>query len=100
MAWITLRSIVEENSVRQDAERFKAQFQRFDEAWDALKWLLSREPDQKNAARHSGGQASVYVQAADGLAKTPEIWVVYRYDDNEVVLLGVNAVEGSSKDDE
>jgi hypothetical protein len=97
VAWIVLRTVIEETAVSKAGDAFSQVFPRFDDAWDALKWLLAREPAQKNAARHvaNGGTAAVmvYVQAADPLAKTPEIWVVYTYTSDSITILGVNAVQ-------
>lgn len=94
--WQRLRTIVEETAASQAADSFSDKFTRFDEAWEGLKWLLSRNPEigyrqttSKNG--HSTG-FRLHIQASDEFAKTPEIWVVYTFDDNEVTIYEINAV--------
>lgn len=101
MSWQVLREVVEELDVSNYVDLFTEKFPRFEEAWEGLKWLLSRNPAPKGSARReavSGGEYRSYVSASDPLAKTPEIWVVYTYTDDQVIILGVNAVEPRTED--
>jgi hypothetical protein len=102
VAWVVLRTVIEEKAVSDAVDRFSVTFSRFDEAWDALRWLLARDPAQKNAARYLDEGVSqrsmVYVQAGDPIARTPDIWVVYTYTDGTVTIMGINAVEARAEE--
>lgn len=102
MTWQSLRGIVEELDVSEYVDLHSENHPRFSEAWEALKWLLSRNPEPKGSAvRVQNGRAyRVYVLAGDALAGTPEIWVVYTYNAAEVVILGVHAQAASPEIDE
>ncbi len=90
--WTRLRTIVEELPAQHAAELFAAEFPRFDEAWEALKWLLCRKPGVGYSRDIDGQEFYLYVSAADELAKTPTIWVVYSYSDHEVTIYDLNAI--------
>ena len=106
MAWQILRGIVEELDVSEHVDLYSERFPRFNEAWEALKWLLSRNPEPKGSARKvnsdnpDGPRYRAYVLAGDWLAGTPDIWVVYAYNDAEVTIFGVQAQEASTEADE
>ena len=94
MAWLTLRGIVEELDVAEYVDMFSEKFPRFGEAWEGLKWILSRTPELQGAARTvvGGRHYRAYVLASDLLAGTPEIWVTYTYNDDTVTIIAVNAI--------
>ena len=94
MAWQSLRGVVEEHDVSERIDLLSEQFPRFAEAWDALKWVLSRNPEPKGSAGKLSAndrRYRAYVLAGDPLAGTPNIWVIYTFDDNQIVILGVEA---------
>lgn len=93
MAWTILRTVVEETDVSPLIDHFTRQFPRFDEAWVGLQWLLARNPrPQGCAAREVDGvYYSVYVAAGDEVAGTPDIWILYTFDNAEVVIVDVSA---------
>ncbi|MFZ0496214.1 MAG: hypothetical protein WBE80_02415 [Methylocella sp.] len=91
--WVRLRTVVEENEAQHSVEVFSGEFQRFDEAWEALKWLLCRKPDIGVSKTVGDWEYYLYVSAPDELAKTPAIWVVYSYTDQEVTIHGLTAVQ-------
>jgi hypothetical protein len=83
--WVRLRSIVEESAAKRAADSFMERLHRFEEAWDALKWLLSRNPYIGTAQLGDDGEQTgywLYVQATDIFAKTPELWIVYSFTVN------------------
>lgn len=103
MAWQALRQIVEELDVAEYVDLFTEKHKRFDEAWNALKWLLSRNPEPKGSyikVTAEGRRYRAYVLAGDMLAGTPDLWVVYSYTDTEVVILSVHANEPTEDADE
>ena len=96
--WQVLRTIVEQPAVQKAADKYSAKFPRFDEAWEALKWLLARSGNTLGIWQNVGAtQYRVYVQASDELALTPEIWVVFTCSDDEVVIHGLEAREPDTK---
>lgn len=104
MAWELLREVVEELDVSEYVDLYTEKFPRFAEAWEGLKWLLSRTPELKNAAVYiaSDGQPAyrAYCLAADLLAGTPDIWVTYTHSETQVLILGVQAIAVSDPDAE
>jgi hypothetical protein len=100
VAWERLRTIVEELDVEEQVDLWSEKFERFDEAWEGLQWLLCRTPDLKEAMLWGDGTEGyrAYVAAGDPLANTPDIWVVYTFTEAEVVILGVQAVERTTSE--
>lgn len=70
----------------------RKQFKRFDDAMDGLEWLLARSPDRGLVLKVDGRDTRIYVQASGDVMGVPEIWVVYSFDENEVVILNLKAV--------
>lgn len=101
MLWFHARTVVQEHAASAAADAYAKQFPRFEEAYDALQWLLARKPDKvDNLERDVGGRTYyLYRQAADKLAKTPAIVVVYTFDDDEVNILDVRAEEADEPDE-
>jgi len=100
VAWQVLRSVIEDLDVSVYVDMFADRYPRFNEAWEGLKWLLSRSPTVKGSVSQIGasGEYRSYVLAGDLLAETPEIWVVYTYNENEVRILGLNAIAAPDED--
>ena len=91
MTWKALRSVVEELDVSETVDLLTEKHPRFSEAWDGIKWLLARTPDLKGAVSRQDATLNyrAFVFAGDPLADTPDIWVVYHFTDDEVIILGV-----------
>lgn len=98
--WQLLRTIVEDHEVVNAANEFSLQHHRFNDAYDALKWLLARNPMPHGARSNAvGGKIFwLYVQASDILAKTPTIAVVYTFNPSEVIIHGLNTVQGAERE--
>ena len=99
--WFHARTIVEEPAAERAAARFVKKFTRFDDAFEALKWLLARECETLSGPSRTVGDVEyhLYRQAADHLAGTPEITVLFTYDDNEITIIGINAEEAEAEID-
>ncbi|MDH4248012.1 MAG: hypothetical protein OEW39_09350 [Deltaproteobacteria bacterium] len=77
--WNRFLTIIEDLSVSESVDKLSRRG-RFSDAWDGLKWMLSREgttlgyffADGDMVFRH-------YKQAGDKLAGTPAIAIVYSY---------------------
>jgi len=95
VTWKTLRTVVHELDVSALVDNLKELYPRFEEVWDGIEWILARTPDLKGSARREGlDNIRTYVFAGDELAATPDVWVVYKFDDNEVTILGVTVPDG------
>lgn len=101
MSWEILRTVSEHATVSDTIDGLSQQFPRLREAWDGLTWLLCRNPTPHGSVRRMVGvdEHRLYVLAGDSVAKTPSIWVVYRHTDNDVDILGANAVVLSDEDE-
>jgi hypothetical protein len=92
VAWQSLRTIVECLDVSEYVDLYTEQFPRFGEAWEGLKWLLSRTPALAGSLRRTGEvEYRLYVLAGDRLAGTPDIWVTYTFTDDQVSILALFA---------
>jgi hypothetical protein len=90
--WIRARTIIEENNVSTDIQIFRQQFPRFDDAYAALQWQLSRKADTLGLHSHYNGKDyRLYRQGADPVARTPSLVVVYWYTSDEVTITGLRA---------
>jgi hypothetical protein len=91
MPWQRLRTIVEEAAAHEAADLFSKQFPRFNQAWEGLKWLLARHPTVGYKNNVNGTTYYLHVVAGDELAGTPQIAVVYTFDENQVVIYDTSA---------
>ena len=86
------RTVVLEDAAERAAETARAQNQSFEHALDGLLWLLARDPNQGIMRRLGGIDVQVYVQGSDPLAGTPEIWVVFSHDPDQVTIHAIQVV--------
>ena len=99
MTWKTLRTVVHELDVSALVDVLTERHDRFVEVWQGIEWILARTPDLKGSARREGVEnVRIYVFAGDELAGTPDVWVVYKFDDNEVIILGVTVPDGEPEE--
>jgi hypothetical protein len=89
--WQRLRTVVLESAAQEAADLYAGQFTRFQEAFDALQWLLARKDGLGFKQERGTRTFWVYVQAGDDLANSPDIWAVYETDDKEVVIHEIRA---------
>lgn len=91
--WFFARTIIEKGDVEAEANRLAKKHPRFSEAYEALKWVLARSCDEvEYLSREVGGvEYCLYRQAGDAMAGTPDITVLYSFDDDQVVLIGLRA---------
>ncbi len=93
--WTYARQLVEEAFAQRSADQLDKKYHRFDEAYDGLKWQLARRCDRilSLVRRHGGVNYHLYRQAGDAIAGTPDISVLYTFDDDQVNIIGVTADE-------
>lgn len=96
MPWIKLRTIVYEDSCTAEIAAANEEWTRFDEAWEGVEWLLARNPRPPGSflsLNHDGHEFYIYGCRGDADADVPDMWIFYRYNEDEVVIYGINANE-------
>ena len=93
--WFHARTVIESADAQAAVDGYGGQFDRFEDAFEALKWLLAHKCDGLPSLRRGVGGIDyiLYKQAGDIIAGTPNITVVYTFDDDEVTILHVRAEE-------
>ena len=89
--WMIYRSVVLDKAAEQAVDNYSNAIERFSDAFQGLEWLLARRPDKGVGKNVSGTHYRLYCQASDELANTPEIWVLYEYDDENVFIRRIAA---------
>jgi hypothetical protein len=85
----TYRDVVLDGETASVVDQATLEHHRFDEAWRGLEWLLARTPEVGSKATINDVSWWLYVEQSDVVAGTPEIWVVYTADDNQVRIKGM-----------
>ena len=58
---------------------------RFEDQWSGVEWHLARKPEKgRPRYREEPEKFLLYIPAANPIAKTRELWVLYSYDQNKV----------------
>ncbi|MCB2066371.1 MAG: hypothetical protein KDE15_06995 [Erythrobacter sp.] len=95
-----LRGIIEEPSVEAAVDAARDQYQRFDDAWEGLKWLLSRRAEQLGEPPRGGSpNFRLYVQAGDPIADAPEIWVLFCIEGEDITIHGIKFTKASDEEE-
>ena len=85
--WPTYRSVILDKPAELFVTRSSKIAPRFDDQWSGVEVLLARIPEQgtpRNSNRPC--QDLIFVYAAHKIAKTRELWVLYSYDQNQVIV--------------
>lgn len=88
--WLPCRTVVLDDEAEAFVRAQEHQGSRFEDQWQGIEWLLARKPEY-GSSRFPEEPCSylVYVFPGDDLASTQELWVLYSYDQNEVVIHSV-----------
>lgn len=89
-----LRTIIESHEATSAVDEARLKFQRFDDAWNGLNWLLARRPDSMGVAPSVGNGLRLYVQDGDNLAGAPRIWIMFKIQGETVEIMAVNFTQG------
>jgi hypothetical protein len=90
--WVRARTVIEEKTVSADIAIFRQQFVRFDDAYNALQWTLSRKAETLGLhSSYNGIDYRLYRQDSDPVARTPSLVVVYWYTKEEVTITALQA---------
>ena len=86
------RTMVLDHGAGRTADTARTQKQSFEDAFDGRQWVLGRDRSQGIRQRVGDVDVHDYVQGSDSLAHTPEIWVVYRHDRDEMTIHAIHDV--------
>jgi hypothetical protein len=102
MPWLKQRTIRLADGLEGEITAAKKRFPRFDEAWEGIAWLLARNPTPVDAIQttYGGKPYCLLGCSGDPAATTADMWLVYEYDDDVVVIHGLNLVEPSPEPEE
>ena len=84
-------------------EGARKQFLRFDEAWEGAEWLLARNPTPDEAflsLSKDGVDYWICGRSAESTPDSPDLWIFYTFDENQVVIHGISAFEPPSDSEE
>ncbi len=101
MHWSLGRDVREDPEVTEGINEAQKKWPRFDDAWAGLTWLLARQAPELGVWQMRGDTMyRLYKQAGNKLADTPDITVVYSFDDQMVYVHDMKAEPRSDGEDE
>jgi hypothetical protein len=80
-----MREIVESIEVMAEVDEASAQWARFDHAWSAVYWALSRDPTV-GTPLVEGGHLRAFVYAGSWAHEMPTIDIVYEVTETQIIL--------------
>jgi len=81
-----MRTLIERPSVSETIEISAAQYPRLIQAYEALRWLLSRQPE---AGELLDAHHWIFKQPGVSEIKIPAITAIYRFDHTTVEIMAV-----------
>jgi hypothetical protein len=97
MPWLKILKIEFGADVEAEIEAAKKQFHRFDDGMKGLVWLLERNARPAGSFPTSAIQSEfMYGFNGDRDLGIPDMWVVYKFDDDAMTILAINAMESSA----
>jgi len=91
MTWGALE-VVLEHDVASSVDDASKEYNRFNEAFDALQWLLARTPKIGVSKKVDDVEWRLYAQSGDPLAGTPSIWVLYKCNKTQVTICAIQVI--------
>jgi hypothetical protein len=90
-------------NAQNSVEQYRSTFVRFDDVWEGLIWLLTRNPEPIGICyEFETRNGTTYLHAGthgDFVAGIPDVWAVYSYDERELTIHDVYACETTPDDD-
>ena len=88
--------------VSRSVDKLGRKFRRFLDAYEALEWLLARgcENLESVPAIINGIKYHLHRRAADVVAGTPSIIIIYTYDDDTVTIIAIEAEQAGATDED
>ena len=87
MQWFNARTIVLDDKARHFVDQAEKEHARFEDQWRGAEWLLARSPEKGiSRDQHYPMEYLVYVIPENSWAKTRELWILYSYDEDRVII--------------
>lgn len=87
MQWSIYRDVALDPHAQSFVDEAAERIPRFDEQWRGIEWFLARRPEKGTPRyHHEATKYLVYVFPGNRWAKTRELWVLYSYDDDRVII--------------
>ncbi len=80
-----MRDVVESIEVMAEVDEASSRWDRFDDAWLAVQWVLSRDPTVGMPLRE-GGHIRAFVYGGSWAHQMPTIRVVYEVTETQVII--------------
>ncbi len=90
-----MRDIVESTEVMQDVDEAKEKWARADDAWDAITWVLSKDPT-KGEPLSEGGHVRAFAYEGSWAHEMPTINVVYEITKTRIIIHRVRFTEATA----
>ncbi len=87
MKWSVYRDVALDQQAQDFVDGVSAEAKRFEDQWRGVEWLLARTPE--NGTPRFPNDATkylIYVFPGNPWAETRDLWVLYSYDDDRVVI--------------
>jgi hypothetical protein len=91
------RTIVEEPTATDALDRYRTEYERFDELWIGWTWRLARDP-LAEAFQLPGIDPPAYLIKSGDLSRyglPSSVTILYRVTEDEVIIISVRAVSGT-----
>ncbi len=101
MSWTRLRIIKSTPETQNSIAQYREVFARFNDMWAGLQWLLARNPEPiGDCYTTTLGETEYLLFGRDGdfAAGIPDIWVMYTYTDDEILIHDLFACEAKQDD--
>jgi hypothetical protein len=97
---VSHRTIIEEPNASESLDGLKGKHERFDSQWLGFSWLLCRTPELSRHKLEAEKEYRLMHRAGDSNFGLMGIAAVYTYDDNQVILIDIQAWDEEREDDE
>lgn len=90
--WVQARTVIEQEDVQAAKDDAVKKFDRFEEMWDGLVWLLARRGGDLDGVFHKiENGKKYYLYKAESVAKDlPDIIIIYTATEEEVTIYGMH----------
>lgn len=97
MPWLKLLKVVFGPGVEAEIEVARKDYPRFDDGLKGLVWLLERNARPTSSFPTSAAETEfMYGFDGDRDLGIPEMWVVYKFDDDALTVLAINAMKAGT----
>jgi hypothetical protein len=101
MPWLKLREVIILPDAQAEVDDARGDFSRIDEAIEGLKWLLARNPLPAGSFPTVLNNSHFTMYGWEGATGTgtPDMWVVYSFDDDRVEVHGINVMSPTEEEE-